>query len=161
AALGFVIGGGVPFTLEASVRSDRDYGVTVGDSAVGEKPLATRGTICANGAQEVNEVKPGDVLQEKHYACKKAEPRSQPFLRTPTECSSSAPVWTLAANPWVEPSNHVSTRAESPMLCESLPFSPEIDFKPSPASEGGTTQADEPTGMALDLKNEQTNEAQK
>ena len=46
--------------------------------------------------------------------------------------------------------------------CEALQsqFHPELEFKPSPPSEGGTTQADEPTGMTFNLKVPQTNEAQ-
>ena len=35
----------IPFIFEAQLRSDADYGVTVGDSAVGEKPLGTEITI--------------------------------------------------------------------------------------------------------------------
>ncbi len=42
---------GVPFVLEAKVRSDGDYGVTVGDGAGGNKLLAVQLTTCENGAQ--------------------------------------------------------------------------------------------------------------
>ena len=33
--------------------------------------------------------------------------------------------------------------------CNSLQFQPEVEFKPSSAAEGGTTQADEPTGTSF------------
>ena len=36
--------------------------------------------------------------------------------------------------------------------CNLLQFQPEVQFQPSAASEGGTTQADEPTGATFDLK---------
>jgi hypothetical protein len=161
AEFGFVVIAGVPFVLEAKVRSDGDYGVTVGDSAVGEKPVAINVTFCENGAHG----------ESPNLSCNAAPPNSEPFLSNPTECSASAPVWTLRANTWYEPADYVSKTVDVNLVagapskdsfvtgCESLQFHPEIEFKPSPASEGGTTQADEPTGMALDLKVPQTNEA--
>ena len=42
--------GKVPFVLEAKLRSDGNYGVTVGDSAVAEKVLGNRATFCEYGA---------------------------------------------------------------------------------------------------------------
>jgi len=51
AQFGFNVAGGIPFVLDAKLRSDGDYGITVGDSAVGEKPLAVKLTLCANGAK--------------------------------------------------------------------------------------------------------------
>ena len=45
--------------------------------------------------------------------------------------------------------------------CDKLHFNPQLEFKPSPPSEGGTSQADEPTGMTMNLKVPQTNEAGK
>jgi uncharacterized repeat protein (TIGR01451 family) len=152
AAFGFRIAKALPFVLEAKLRSDRDYGVTVGDSAVGEKPIATKVTICENGAVETSSAK---------FACKAAPPSSKPFLSNATECSSSPAAWTAVANPWSEPTNFVSTAADTSPLegCASLQFHPEIEFKPSPTSEGGTTRADEPTGVAVALKLPQTNEA--
>ena len=52
AALGFVVLERLPFVLEAKVRSDGDYGVTVGDSASPNKPrvMGARLTTCENGA---------------------------------------------------------------------------------------------------------------
>ncbi len=67
-------------------------------------------------------------------------------------------------DPWDEPADYVSKTVATNLLagalsadsfvtgCDLLQFHPEIEFKPSPASEGGTTQADEPTGMTVNLK---------
>jgi hypothetical protein len=164
AQLGFGFVGGLPFLLDAKVRSDGDYGVTVGDSAVGEKPLAATVTLCSNGAGGVG----------PNFTCNAAPPSSKPFLTNPTQCSSSAPVTTLKANPWVEQKNFVSktvytgthlvegkpSQKESFVTgCKLLQFNPQLEFKPSATSEGGTTRADAPTGMTFNLKLPQSNEA--
>jgi hypothetical protein len=172
AEFGFTIAGGLPFLLEAKLRSDGDYGVSVGDSAIGERPIATQLTFCANGATAVSE-----AGLRVHYDCNEAPASTQPFLSNPTNCPSSqaekeASRWALTANPWANPTDHVSTRsyvnaepgggagAESfPSGCEKLKFEPEVQFKQPPSSEGGTTQADEPSAMSLALTLLQTDEA--
>ena len=158
AELGFVVNNGLPFVLEAKVRSDGDYGVTVGDSAVGEKPLAVQLTVCDYGVPE-KEVGP-------NFHCNTA-PSARPFLTRETQCASAPPFTTATANPWDEPADYVSkgvytgthlvagapSATESFVTgCDLLNFHPEVEFKPSPTSEGGTSQADEPTGMTFDLK---------
>ena len=149
AAFGFVALEGVPFVLEAKVRTG-DYGVTVGDSASAEKVLGANTTLCENGVEGENPA----------YRCRQAPPSSKPFLTNPTQCSS-APIWTLQSNPWDEPADQVSRQASANTQeeCSLLSFQPKTEFKPTPPSEGGTTQADEPTGMALDLVVPQTNTA--
>jgi len=160
AEFGFVVAEGVPFVLEAKVRSNGDYGATVGDDAVAEKPLAFRTTICANGATKT----PGPS-----YHCNAAPPSSEPFLRNPTECTSSPLAWTAEVNPWYEPTDYQPKTSHSSLLtgCNLLQFPPEtgIEFTPSPplveggTNFGGTSQADEPTGVTVNLKVPQTNEA--
>ena len=163
AALGFVVLTGTPIVLEAEVRSDRDYGVTIGDNAGPDEPrlAGLQLTTCENGASGIS----------PNLSCNAAPAGSKPFLTNPTKCSGPAPLTTLRANPWFEPTDEVSKTVganlvggePSPMSfltgCGSLPFQPELEFKPSPASEGGTSQADEPTGATLDLRLPQTNEA--
>jgi hypothetical protein len=161
AQFGFTVNKGLPFVLEAKVRSDGDYGVTVGDSATGEKPLFVAVTLCENGASG----------EEHEIHCNPASPSSKPFLTNPTACAGPAPLWRLVANSWEEPADYqsktVGVNLEAGALdkeslingCASLDFEPELEFKPSPPSEGGSTQAGEPTGMTLDLKVPQTNEA--
>jgi uncharacterized repeat protein (TIGR01451 family) len=163
AEFGFFGPNSLPFLLDASLRSDGDYGVTVGDTAVGQKPLAVKVTFCENGAEET----PGPKAT---YLCKPAPAGTHPFLTSPTECSSSASVWTARANSWVEQAHHVSKTAVGPnpvKECQSLHFNPGtgIEFVPSPplvengTNFGGTSQADEPTGMTLNLHAPQTNDA--
>ena len=157
AAFGFVIIGRVPFVLEAKVRSDGDYGVTVGDSAVAEKVLGDKATFCEYGAQEVKE-------QLSCRAELEAQPGSKPFLTNPTSCSSE-PHWTLRTAPWEDPANSVSRElATGPVTgCELLKesFQPQIKFTPSPASEGGTSEADAPTGLTFALNLPQTDDPSK
>jgi uncharacterized repeat protein (TIGR01451 family) len=164
-ALGFVLFGLTPFVLEGNVRSDGDYGVTVGDSANPQNPrvLGVRLTTCENGASGPGGIGP-------NFSCNAAPPGSKPFLTNPTECSGPAPVTTLRMNPWAEPANDVSKTVGTNLVagalsaksfatgCESLLFHPELELKPSPPPDGGTSQADEPTGMTLALKLPQTKE---
>jgi Domain of unknown function DUF11 len=163
----------LPFVLEAKLRSDGDYGVSVGDSAIGDKVLSTRLTFCENGAKVE---RPEPKVDNLKYSCNEALPGSKPFLSNPTQCPSStsekeAARWSLLANPWDEPKDYVSKTAYVNSLeggapseksfvtgCGSLVFQPELAFKPSAHSEGGTTQADEPTGMSLALNVPQTDE---
>jgi hypothetical protein len=170
AQFGLVVNG-FPFLLEASLRSDGDYGVSVGDNAIGEKLLAANLTFCENSATATD-----FGAESVEYHCNPAPPNSSPFLSNPTQCPTSvsekeAAQWTLLTNPWDEPSDHQEKKTYVNMEggaagpnsfvtgCEHLEFHPEMEFKPSPPSEGGTTQADEPTGMTLALKVPQTNEA--
>ena len=111
-----------------------------------------------------------------NFHCNAAPASSKPFLTNPTAVpprtgQTAAPPWTLLANPWAEPTDYVSKTVGVNLVegalsaksfvtgCDLLQFEPGIEFKPSPPSEGGSTQAGEPTGMTLDLKVPQTNEA--
>jgi len=176
AQFGFVVASGLPFILDAQVRSDGDYGVTVGDSASGNGPkvLAARFTFCDNGASDVQAIGEAGKRELVSLACNPAPAGSRPFLTNPSRCSAAAPVTSLRANSWNEPASYVSqtvyngthlsgsgpSPAESFVTgCNLLQFNPEAEFTPAPASEGGTTQADEPTGASFSLKVPQTNEA--
>jgi uncharacterized repeat protein (TIGR01451 family) len=133
-------GGGVPVVLTAKVRSDRDYGVTTGSEASGSL-LGAQITFCSYGVREVG-------------TCEPPHPGARPFLSNPTQCSN-APVTTLMTNPWREPSDVVFDSFEMPLLtCENLSFDPSLEFTPAPPAEGGTTLADSPSGMTLELNNE-------
>ena len=179
-ALGFNIleaspGTGTPIVLEGSLRSDGDYGVTVGSITPSlPRLLSVRLTTCENGAQK-------HVLSAtvQSFACNPAPAGSKPFLTAPTGCApaepgaSVAPMMTAVANAWDEPADHssktVATNAEEGVLgasslltgCDSVQFRPDtsLNFRPSEPAESGSTQADEPTGMTLDLRMPQTNEA--
>ncbi|MGO9790718.1 MAG: hypothetical protein ACLP8S_14875, partial [Solirubrobacteraceae bacterium] len=174
AEFGFVVAGGLPFVLKAKLRSNGDYGITIGDEYAGKNgpaPLGLSLTLCENGIT-------GTIVsgQLTNGACA-GTPQpgfTGPFLTTPTQCSGAAPVTTLRANSYEDPANYVSKTVYNgtnllegaPSLTESfvtgcnlLQFQPEVQFQPSQASEGGTSQADEPTGATFALKVPQTNEA--
>src|SRR5262249_12666611 len=139
------------------------YGVTVGDPATGLHPLAANVTICENGVGG-ERAKFGEPA---NYHCEPAKPSSKPLLTNPTKCAGPPPVWTALANSWDEPAKYASkpvfvgaklmagaaSEEESFVThCDSLQFHPNLEFKPSSPSEGGTSQAGEPTGMTLALK---------
>ena len=176
ATLGFVVDHGIPFTLEATVRSGGDYGVTVGDNAQSNAPrvLGAQVVTCENGAIELSPI---------DRVCNTAPANAKPFLANPTQCAGPAPLTATTANSWLEPNGFATMQAyangpsakeyseadRAPTRgtavadsflegCEQLEFKPEIQFKPSAASEGGTSQADEPTGMTFKLKLPQTDE---
>ena len=172
AAFAFTVAEGPTFVLNAKLRSDGDYGVTIGDDAAGT--LTNLGvealslTFCSYGVTgtEVSGRATG-------AACAAPSGAAKPFLTNPTECTGPAPVTTLVADTYQQPADYVSKTVYTgtnlvegaPSVtdsfvtgCNLLQFAPEVEFKPSSAAEGGTTQADEPTGMSFGLKVPQTNE---
>ena len=173
AAFGFI--GGVSmahFTLTAKVRSDGDYGITI-SSPYTTTPtlLAASVTFCENG------VTVGGGPGGHTASCAPAGAGATPFLTDPAKCEGPAPVTTLRANTYENPAGYASMASYAgapsgvPSFvgqpgtsgtpdagtsfvtgCNVLQFQPEVQFKPSQASEGGTSQADEPTGATFALK---------
>jgi len=155
-----------PIIMYGAVRSDGDYGITVGDSALANQPapVAIDLTFCESGVTGA----------EPSFECAPVSAGSTPFLTNPTRCTGQAPVTTARASSYEDPANYVSKTVYTGLHlsggepspgesfvtgCNQLQFNPEVAFKPSVASEGGTTQADEPTGATFALKVPQTNEA--
>lgn len=155
ASFGFCFSKCLPLILDAKLRSGGDYGVTVGDTAVGERPLAADVTFCEHGVGG----------EPPNYHCEPAKPSSKPLLTNSTKCTGPPPLWSALANPWDEPAKYASkpvfvgaklmggAASEESFVtgCDKLPFHPKLEFKPSSPSEGGTSQAGEPTGMTLAL----------
>jgi hypothetical protein len=166
AEFGFTVAYQAPtdIVLDANVRSNGDYGVTV--NAIGGNGInlaelqGAHVTFCSNGATQEG-FKIENVAEElKSYHCNPAPASSKPFLANPTQCSGPAPVTVLRADPWREPDFFSSMQDSSFFTgCDKLHFEPKLEFAPSPQAEGGTSQADEPTGMTMNLKVPQTNEA--
>ena len=176
AELGFVVIKGLPILLEAELRSDGDYGITIGDPAGsnGSKIMSVKLTTCENGASGF----------EPNFHCNPVTAGSPAFVANPTQCTSSEPGKTAApetgvrANRWgTEPEQEeyrgrkaftgvsagvltgLPNMTESLLSgCGELHFNPEVEFKPSAPSEGGTQQADEPTGMTFNMKLPQASE---
>jgi hypothetical protein len=159
------------FTLNAKVRSDGDYGITI-SSPYTTTPtvLGVSLTFCENGVTQG-----GGVFAT--FSCTPTSAGATPFLTNPSKCEGPAPVTTLRADTYENPAGYASmasyagapsappsfvgqpgtsgTPASSTSFvtgCNLLQFQPEVQFKPSQASEGGTSQADEPTGATFDLK---------
>jgi hypothetical protein len=83
----------------------------------------------------------------------------KPFMENPTGCSTT-PLTTLRVNTYEEPEVFSEALATSPIPtdCAHVPFAPQISLQPTPASEGGTTQAGAPTGLSVDLHLPQGND---
>ena len=173
AAFGFIGGKSYAhFTLNAKLRSDGDYGITISSPDTATPTLlAASPTFCENGSTISQQG--GSVVA---VACTPPDSGSTPFLTNPSECSSTAPVTLLSADTYEDPGVYASmtsyagaasappsfvgqpgtsgTPSSSSFVtgCSDLRFYPEVVFKPSPPAEGGTTQADEPTGATFALK---------
>ena len=175
AAFGFIVDGAF-FALDADVRSNGDYGVTIGDTHGGRGTQGSHGlqalslTFCGYGVTGNGAI----GGQPSTAACALPSPGAKPLLTNPTQCTGPVPVTTLRADTYSQPADYASktvysgtnviagvpSATESFVTgCNDLEFAPEVEFKPSSSPEGGTTQADEPTGATFALKVPQTGEA--
>ena len=157
AEFGFLVDGKTPVVLYGRVRSNGDYGLTVGDPELVDQPepLAVKLTFCESG---VNQEGSGFAST---YSCTPVEVGSKPFLTNPTDCAAGPLVTTARLSSYEQPEDYASKEATSPAVtgCNLLQFNPEVQFKPSTAAGDGTSQADEPTGATFNLKVPQTDEA--
>ena len=164
------------FAINAKLRSDGDYGITVGDNATGRASwhglLSLNLTLCSYGVTDEGENPSSGAGAVLNAKCASPTAGAEPLLTNPAKCSGGAPVTTLSADTYQEPSVYVSktvyngadlaggapSASESFVTgCDLLQFAPEVELKPDSASEG-TSQADEPTGMSFRLQVPQTNE---
>jgi hypothetical protein len=160
AQFGFNVAG-LAFMLDGKLRSDGDYGVTVGTNASPSSPAidGIRLTLCENGT----------VGAPPNATCAPVQPLAKPFLTNPTQCSSTAPSTTLETDSYQNPAEYASALSypgapsghgpvPSSFLsgCEGLRFEPTLAVAPSTGPEG-TTHAGQPTGMTVDLQVPQTN----
>ncbi|HEY5045084.1 MAG TPA: hypothetical protein VII53_04440, partial [Solirubrobacteraceae bacterium] len=160
---------GAFFALDARVRSDGDYGLTIGDTHVGRVPIDLNGlkavslTICGYGVTGHGTIQGGAAT----VACSAPAAGVRPFLTTPSSCSGPAPVTTVVADTYENPADYVSKTVfngtqlagDAPSAtesfgtgCDALQFAPTVEFGPTSGAEGGTSQADEPTGAQFNLK---------
>jgi hypothetical protein len=160
-----------PYILNASLRSDGDYGINISNPYTPTPTVLGIGlTFCENGIAISG-------LLFSTISCSATGSGATPFLTNPSKCSGPAPFTTLRANSYEDPADYASMisyagvpsapasfAGQSPTSatpgastsfatsCNLLRFEPEVAFTPTGASEGGTTQADEPTGATFDLK---------
>jgi hypothetical protein len=81
-------------------------------------------------------------------------PSGRGLLTNPTDCSAGPLSSRVELESWEHPGHPVSREAVMyPQLsgCDLLQFDPSLSLAPS-VGEGGTTQADEPSGYTVDLK---------
>jgi hypothetical protein len=95
------------------------------------------------------------------------------FFTNPSDCSQKGFTTTIHVDSWQHPGrlnpdgtpdftdpNWKKAEASSPAVtgCGVLQFNPSLEATPSPAAEGGTTQADTPSGYLLSLRVPQSEE---
>jgi hypothetical protein len=164
ARFGFIAEKFVPVTLDTSVRSGGDYGVTLGSNNISQTaaPLSvsltfwgvpgeashdsSRGSVCLREAREI----------EREAPCvRPEETKPPPFLVMPTSCPRNPRTGqpepltaSLEAASWQEPGNKLVIAA-APMQaldgCNQLQFEPSI--KLTPDGQAAST----PTGVTVDL----------
>jgi hypothetical protein len=81
------------------------------------------------------------------------------FLTNSADCSGGPLSTRIEVDSWENPGRWLSKESTTyPQVtgCNLLQFNPSIELAPSSSSEGGTTQADEPSGYNVDLKVPQT-----
>jgi len=81
------------------------------------------------------------------------------FFTNPANCFAGPLSARIEMDSWENPGRWVSRESTTyPQVtgCNMLQFNPSIELAPSPSSEGGTSQADEPSGYNVDLKVPQT-----
>jgi hypothetical protein len=77
------------------------------------------------------------------------------FLTNPADCSAKGLTARVELTSWSHPEEPVSRETTAyPQItgCEHLHFEPALSVGPSAGAEGGTTQADTPSGYDVDLK---------
>ncbi len=149
--------------LNASVRTGGDYGttITIPDSSQGLPVAGTALTLWGVPADPAHDGERGTCMGfsgPTGESCPSEAPET-PFLSMPTACSGPVTT-TLHANSWQEPAFQTASflshdSSDTPVGiegCERLPFSPSIDTKI------GTSEADSPTSLAVDLHVPQNNE---
>jgi hypothetical protein len=129
--------------LTASVRSDGDYGLTVGTPAVPQSPGTTSLSLsfCGYG------VAMGGTFITPTFACKAPAAGVRPFLSNPTDCSGPIPTTDLTINSWENPDVTKTASYTSPALtgCDQLKFQPTVAISPT------STRADQPTGLGVHI----------
>jgi hypothetical protein len=148
-----------PLTLNAEIRADRSYALSVNIENITALFRITGITMTLWGEPadprhnaDRGKCAPPSVGGSSRGNCPSGA-QLEPFLTMPTTCQSPL-TFALHADSWAQPSEFVSDTAtieggtgdESDLRgCEELDFSPSISVQPE------TAETDSPTGMAIDL----------
>jgi hypothetical protein len=178
---------GYKYYLDATLRSDGDYGLTIGSATTPAQSTldAVRVTACAHGV--MTEFRPqaafGSRLHSSPFpgggfipACAPTPPDAVPFLSFPSKCAGDAPLTTLSANSYQHSDEYIEMGAYvgAPSAPYSFPGHPTFanpvpesfaqgcaalteQFSPSLTLQPDVDRADSPTGADVDLHIPQTN----
>jgi hypothetical protein len=139
--------GGVIVTLDASVRSDGDYGLTVGTQGISQGIALVGTEVTLWGV-------PGESAHDGERWCEAGFPGCPstsgqiPFLTMPTSCTApdQGLLWAAHADSWVSP----GVFASASFLTHSAPFYPDADW---PGPQVGVTGCElVPFRASLDAK---------
>ena len=172
ARFGFNIAG-VVVVLDAEVRSEGDYGLTVAGRNISQGLPVAGSTVNfwgvpASALRDAERHCPGQgyphPVGNGGPSCKSTAPE-RPFLRNPTACTPAGVglTTTVRADSWVDPGDFATASTVSHELpgfpyhpsnwgpevgiegCDDVPFSPGFSATPT------TNAADSPSGLAVDL----------
>lgn len=159
ARFGFEVAG-FPVTLDTSVRTGGDYGVTVSVSNITQLAgfISSKVTFWGVPGSVVHNGQRGWACLHKESACPTfSESEPPPFLSLPTSCTGPLRT-TVAADSWAEP--HPTLPLEPDLFdeyeigglegCNHLQFNPEISVAPD------VPDASTPTGLSVTVHLSQT-----
>jgi hypothetical protein len=159
----------VPVTLDTSLRTGEDYGVTISVRDISEniQILGTRVTFWGIAGDKLHDqsrgwtcLNGGEALFRAHEPCDpnyQAPSGTPPFLTLPTECESlSAPVQGEAwapNTPLTGPGEETRPEGEDPRIPNENPVAVsgcgELEFHPSLEVNAETEDASTPTGLLV------------
>ncbi len=136
---------GLPIFINAKLRSEGDYGISVRVHNTTEAKRLTAGkfTIWGTPSDPSHDQVRGKCVQAGE-AC--GVPDAKPFLRLPSSCANPL-LTTMSFNTWAQPSATGSGSADGglPTNCAAPDFSPAIQARPT------TNLADSPTGLHFNV----------
>jgi hypothetical protein len=149
-----------PALLEARLRSDGSYGITVESKNIPEPLVIAELQMTfwgvpadpSHDAERWNVTAPIPCLPGgPDPTCPGPNPAGvarRPFMTNPTECTAAPVPTTLRVRSWQHPDQEVSATTTSPPAtgCDQLHFDPTLRVQPD------TTQADAPSGYEVDLE---------
>ncbi|HST55931.1 MAG TPA: hypothetical protein VLJ42_08560 [Solirubrobacteraceae bacterium] len=146
AAFGF--NAAFPVRLDASVRSDRDYGITASGTNLTEAGSVVNATLTLWGVPADHNGPGGKLsLFPFQFYGGRGSGERRAFLTNPTECSGTLLTSLMSVDGWL--SRGVFSSASTPLGtftgCDRLTFGPSIDVRPD------TRQAGAPAGLAVDI----------
>ncbi len=146
-----LIAGAFPVYIDAQVRTESDYGLTleIVDAPTTVKLLRSVGTTWGVPADPVHDTErctPAEVFLDN---CRVSPPRppgirALPFLTNPTHCGVPLEM-RVGASSWLEPNRFDTKSASFPTIigCNRLPFGPSLVIDPT------SRRAAAPTGLDI------------